>query len=73
MRDLPTRHELTIPGITIGHGSDFDGMTGVSVVLCPEGAIAAAEVRGTATGSRQFDSLRRPVARHRNVIARPLD
>lgn len=32
-------------------------MTGVTVILCPEGVLAAAEVRGTATGTRQFDSL----------------
>jgi L-aminopeptidase/D-esterase-like protein len=33
-------------------------MTGVTVILCPEaGALAAAEVRGSATGTRQFDSL----------------
>lgn len=32
-------------------------MTGVTVVLCPEGAVAAAEVRGSATGTRQFDAL----------------
>lgn len=48
---------LTIPGLSIGHGSDTTGMTGVTVVLCPEGAVAAAEVRGSATGTRQFDSL----------------
>jgi len=59
MQDLPTSYDLTIPGLTIGHGSDLEGKTGVSVLLCPAGAIAAAEVRGTATGSRQFDSLRR--------------
>lgn len=59
MRPLLTSHELTIPGLSIGHGSDFVGKTGVTVLLCPEGAVAAAEVRGTATGTRQFDSLRR--------------
>ena len=59
MRDLITSHDLTIPGLTIGHGTDLHGKTGVTVLLCPEGATAAAEVRGTATGSRQFDSLRR--------------
>jgi L-aminopeptidase/D-esterase-like protein len=32
-------------------------MTGVTVILCPEGVLAAAEVRGSATGTRQFDSL----------------
>ena len=31
----------------------------MTVVLCPEGATAAAEVRGTATSTRQFDSLTR--------------
>ncbi len=53
----PQRH-LDIPGFTLGHGSDREGMTGVTVVLCPpDGALAAAEVRGSATGTRQFDSL----------------
>ena len=53
---LPSRR-LEIPGFRIGHGSDPIGMTGLTVVLCPEGATAAAEVRGTATGTRQFDAL----------------
>ena len=52
----PTR-ELSTPGFAIGHGSDLDGKTGVTVILCPEGALAAAEVLGSATGTRQFDSL----------------
>jgi L-aminopeptidase/D-esterase-like protein len=49
--------ELTLAGFRIGHGSDTVGMTGVTVILCPDGATAAADVRGTATGTRQFDSL----------------
>jgi L-aminopeptidase/D-esterase-like protein len=49
--------DLTLAGFRIGHGSDTSGMTGVTVVLCPEGAVAAADVRGSATGTRQFDSL----------------
>jgi L-aminopeptidase/D-esterase-like protein len=49
--------ELAIPGFAIGHGSDRVGMTGATVVLCPAGMTAAAEVRGSATGTRQFDSL----------------
>lgn len=48
---------LEIPGFRIGHGSDLVGMTGVTVILCEEGVLAAAEVRGSATGTRQFDSL----------------
>lgn len=48
---------LRIAGFTLGHGTDREGLTGVTVLLCPEGATAAAEVRGSATGTRQFDSL----------------
>lgn len=48
---------LRIPGFTLGHGTDREGLTGVTVLLCPEGATGAAEVRGSATGTRQFDSL----------------
>lgn len=61
MPDLPpVSHRLELPGFSLGHGSDLRGMTGVTVVLCPEGALAAAEVRGSATGTRQFDSLVSP-------------
>ncbi len=58
---LPTpSSELTIDGLTIGHGSDFEGKTGVTVILCPEGATAVADVRGSGAGTRQFDSLTMP-------------
>jgi L-aminopeptidase/D-esterase-like protein len=53
----PLTRALTIPGFTLGHGTDREALTGVTVILCPEGALAAAEVRGSATGTRQFDSL----------------
>lgn len=53
---LPSRR-LDLPGFRLGHGSDLTGKTGVTVILCPEGVTAAAEVRGTATGTRQFDSM----------------
>lgn len=48
---------LRVPGFALGHGTDREGLTGVTVLLCPEGATGAAEVRGSATGTRQFDSL----------------
>ncbi|HEX3553507.1 MAG TPA: P1 family peptidase [Thermoanaerobaculia bacterium] len=48
---------LDLPGFTLGHGSDRQALTGTTVILCPEGMTAAAEVRGSATGTRQFDSL----------------
>lgn len=64
MPPLPPLHPLPvatrrigIPGFRLGHGSDTTGMTGVTVILCPAGVVAAAEVRGSATGTRQFDSL----------------
>ncbi len=53
---VPTR-SLDVPGFSLAHASDTDGKTGVTLLLCPEGALAAAEVRGSATGTRQFDSL----------------
>jgi len=54
---LPPAGRLSLPGFRIGHGSDIAGRTGVTVILCPAGMVAAAEVRGSATGTRQFDSL----------------
>lgn len=63
----PVNRRLTLPGVSIGHGSDTTGMTGATVVLCPRGATAAAEVRGSATGTRQFDPLVDP--RHVSPLA----
>lgn len=59
-RRAPVSSRLTVQGFAIGHGTDRERMTGVTVILCPDGAAAAAEVRGTATGTRQFDSLVSP-------------
>ncbi len=58
MNPLPApSRSLDLPAFAIGHGTDREALTGVTVVLCPEGALASAEVRGSATGTRQFDSL----------------
>lgn len=51
---------LSLAGFQIGHGTDLEGKTGATVILCPEGAVAAADLRGSATGSRQMDSLVSP-------------
>lgn len=40
-----------IPGITVGHVTDAAGITGCTVVLCEEGAVASGEVRGGAPGT----------------------
>jgi L-aminopeptidase/D-esterase-like protein len=46
-----------VPGIKVGHASDFKALTGCTVILCEEGAIGAVDIRGTATGTRQIDAL----------------
>jgi L-aminopeptidase/D-esterase-like protein len=43
-----------IPGIRVGHASDYDALTGCTVVLCEAGAIAGAEVRGSASGTEEL-------------------
>lgn len=46
-----------VPGVRVGHWTDEDAMTGCTVVLLPEGAIASGEVRGGAPGTRDFELL----------------
>lgn len=46
-----------VPGITVGHDSDLEGFTGCTVILCESGAVGGVDVRGTASGTRQVDSL----------------
>ncbi len=46
-----------VSGIRVGHFSHFKALTGCTVVLCEEGALAAADMWGTATGTRQMDAL----------------
>jgi L-aminopeptidase/D-esterase-like protein len=46
-----------IPGIRVGHASDFKALTGCTVLLCEEGATGGVDIRGTAAGTRQIDAL----------------
>jgi len=48
-----------IAGVLAGHAQDEVGRTGVTVLLFPGGATAAADIRGEAAGTRQMDSLLR--------------
>jgi len=51
-------HAITdVPGIRVGHASNVAAMTGCTVVLCEEGAVGGVEIRGSASGTRQLDSL----------------
>lgn len=46
-----------VPGILVGHSSDFKALTGCTVIICEDGAICGVDIRGTATGTRQIDAL----------------
>src|ERR1700731_1158886 len=46
-----------IPGILVGHASDYDGLTGCTVVLCEAGAVAGGDIRCSATGTEEWDVL----------------
>ena len=47
-----------VPGVQVGHASDPVGLTGCTVVLCPEGAVGGVDQRGGAPGTRETDLLR---------------
>ena len=44
-------------GVRVGHHTDLDAWTGCTVVLLPEGTVAAAEVRGGGPGTRESELL----------------
>src|SRR3970040_311597 len=57
--DRPVNDTITaVPGLLVGHWTDAEAATGCTVVLCPEGAVASADVRGGAPGTRETDLLR---------------
>jgi L-aminopeptidase/D-esterase-like protein len=47
-----------VPGILVGHDTDPSAATGLTVVLCPGGAVGGVDVRGSAPGTRETDLLR---------------
>jgi len=49
-----TKTSKTIPGVRIGHASDFKGLTGCTVVLCEGGGVCGVDVRGSAAGTRDL-------------------
>ncbi|WP_216692737.1 P1 family peptidase [Dietzia psychralcaliphila] len=52
-RSLHTR----LSGVSVGHWTDSEALTGCTVVLLPEGAVASREVRGGAPATRDLDAL----------------
>ncbi len=46
-----------IAGIRVGHASDFDALTGCTAILCEAGAVGGVDIRGSATGTSEIDTL----------------
>jgi L-aminopeptidase/D-esterase-like protein len=46
-----------VKGLLVGHFTDTKAACGVSVAICPEGATAGVDVRGSAPGTRETDLL----------------
>ena len=46
-----------IAGIRVGHVSDYDALTGCTAILIEGGAVAGADIRGSATGTEEFDVM----------------
>jgi L-aminopeptidase/D-esterase-like protein len=44
----------TLPGIRVGHASDFRGLTGCTVILCEGGGVCGVDIRGSAAGTREL-------------------
>ncbi|PUE11425.1 peptidase S58 [Limnohabitans sp. T6-5] len=48
---------VDVPGLQIGHFTHSQRLTGCTVVLAPDGAVGAVDVRGAAPGTRETDLL----------------
>jgi L-aminopeptidase/D-esterase-like protein len=46
-----------IPGIRVGHVSDFEALTGCTAILCPQGAVGGVDIRGSASGTTETPTL----------------
>lgn len=47
-----------VRGLMVGHATNADAVTGCTVVLATDGAVAGVDVRGAAPGTRETDLLR---------------
>jgi L-aminopeptidase/D-esterase-like protein len=47
-----------VEGLLVGNHTDLEALSGVTVVICSEGAVAGVDVRGSAPGTRETDLLR---------------
>lgn len=54
----PAERPKTIPGVRIGHASDFKGLTGCTLILAQAGAVCGVDIRGSASGTREIETCR---------------
>jgi L-aminopeptidase/D-esterase-like protein len=58
MTGIGRKNSLTeVEGILVGHYTNLEAASGVTVTLCPGGATAGVDVRGSAPGTRETDLL----------------
>ncbi|MGB9459211.1 MAG: P1 family peptidase [Bryobacteraceae bacterium] len=46
-----------IPGIRVGHVSDYEALTGCTAILCERGAVGGVDIRGSASGTEETPAL----------------
>src|SRR5690242_9342163 len=46
-----------IPGIRVGHVSDYQALTGCTAILCEAGAVGGVDIRGAASGTQETPTL----------------
>jgi L-aminopeptidase/D-esterase-like protein len=46
-----------IPGIRVGHISDYDALTGCTAIVCEQGAVGGVDIRGSASGTSETPTL----------------
>ncbi len=57
-----------VPGIAVGHWTDFEAKTGCTVIVLPKGTTASGEIRGGSPATREF-ALLDPIRAVANVDA----
>src|SRR6185503_18159496 len=55
--ELQMKGLTDIPGIRVGHISDFEALTGCTAILCEEGAVGGVDIRGSASGTQETPAL----------------
>jgi L-aminopeptidase/D-esterase-like protein len=50
-------YKPVIPGILSGHASDYEALTGCTVLICEAGMVAGVDVGGASTGTQELETL----------------